>query len=156
MIITQIRFENYRAYYGEVIFDFPIDGERNVSIIFANNDVGKTCFFSGVLFCLYGSKDSDSLKDLINVNAAHISLRSLFLQIKMAKKYLLPVTFLCAEISKRIYQARIFEAGLSLPKVAFQFLQLMMLKKWTISTPLYMKMPPSISSLMVKKSMIIA
>lgn len=36
MIITQIRFENYRAYYGEVIFDFPIDGERNVSIIFAN------------------------------------------------------------------------------------------------------------------------
>lgn len=69
MIITQIRFENYRAYYGEVIFDFPIDGERNVSIIFANNDVGKTCFFSGVLFCLYGSKDSDSLKDLINVNA---------------------------------------------------------------------------------------
>ncbi len=69
MIITQIRFENYRAYYGEVIFDFPIDGERNVSIIFANNDVGKTCFFSGVLFCLYGNKDSDSLKDLINVNA---------------------------------------------------------------------------------------
>ena len=46
MIITQIRFENYRAYYGEVIFDFPIDGERNVSIVFANNDVGKTCFFS--------------------------------------------------------------------------------------------------------------
>lgn len=37
MIITQIRFENYRAYYGEVIFDFPIDGERNVSIIFASN-----------------------------------------------------------------------------------------------------------------------
>mgnify|MGYP001161721600 FL=1 len=55
MIITQIRFENYRAYYGEVIFDFPIDGERNVSIVFANNDVGKTCFFSGVLFCLYGN-----------------------------------------------------------------------------------------------------
>lgn len=69
MIITQIRFENYRAYYGEVVFDFPIDGERNVSIIFANNDVGKTCFFSGVLFCLYGNKDSDSLKDMINVNA---------------------------------------------------------------------------------------
>lgn len=69
MIITKIRFENYRAYYGEVSFDFPIDGERNVTIIFANNDVGKTCFFSGVLFCLYGSKDSDSLKDMINVNA---------------------------------------------------------------------------------------
>jgi len=68
MIIRKIRFENYRAYYGEVVFDFPIDDTRNVSIIFANNDVGKSCFFSGVLFCLYGSKDSDELLDLINVN----------------------------------------------------------------------------------------
>lgn len=69
MIITQIRFENYRAYYGEVVFDFPVDGERNVSIIFANNDVGKTCFFSGVLFCLYGNKRNENLQDMINVNA---------------------------------------------------------------------------------------
>lgn len=68
MIIRKIRFENFRAYYGEVVFDFPIDDTRNVSIIFANNDVGKSCFFSGVLFCLYGSKDSDELLDLINVN----------------------------------------------------------------------------------------
>lgn len=68
MIIRKIRFENYRAYYGEVVFDFPIDDTRNVSIIFANNDVGKSCFFSGILFCLYGSKDSDELLDLINVN----------------------------------------------------------------------------------------
>lgn len=69
MIITRIRFENYRVYYGEVTFDFPIDSNRNVSIVFANNDVGKTSFFSGVLFCLYGSKDSEDLKDMINVNA---------------------------------------------------------------------------------------
>lgn len=69
MIISRIRFENYRAYYGEVVFDFPIDDARNVSIIFANNDVGKSCFFSGVLFCLYGNKDNDDLLDLINVNA---------------------------------------------------------------------------------------
>lgn len=69
MIISRIRFENYRAYYGEVVFDFPIDDGRNVSIIFANNDVGKSCFFSGVLFCLYGNKDNDDLLDLINMNA---------------------------------------------------------------------------------------
>ena len=67
MIIKSIRFENYRAYYGEVLFDFPIDGEKNISILFANNDVGKSCFFSGVLFCMYGPKEN--LKDLINVNA---------------------------------------------------------------------------------------
>ena len=69
MIIHRIRFDNYRAYYGEVVFDFPIEDGRNVSIIFANNDVGKTCFFSGILFCLYGNQDNDNLQDMINVNA---------------------------------------------------------------------------------------
>lgn len=69
MIIHRIRFENYRAYYGEVVFDFPIEDGRNVSIIFANNDIGKTCFFSGILFCLYGNRDNDNLQDMINVNA---------------------------------------------------------------------------------------
>lgn len=46
MIINRIRFENYRVYYGEVVFDFPVDGEKNISVIFANNDVGKTSFFN--------------------------------------------------------------------------------------------------------------
>ena len=69
MIIDSIRFENYRAYYGEINFTFPVEGDRNISIIFADNDVGKSCFFSGILFCLYGERDNDNLKDLINVNA---------------------------------------------------------------------------------------
>ena len=69
MIIDSIRFENYRAYYGETDFSFPVDGDRNISIIFADNDVGKSCFFSGILFCLYGERDGESLKDLININS---------------------------------------------------------------------------------------
>lgn len=69
MIINRIRFENYRVYYGEAVFDFPIEQERNISVIFANNDVGKTSFFQGVLFCLYDEKSTGNLKELINVNA---------------------------------------------------------------------------------------
>lgn len=69
MIFNSLRINNYRAYYGECNFDFSIDGERNISILYADNDVGKSCFFSAILFCLYGPKDSDDLKDLINVNA---------------------------------------------------------------------------------------
>lgn len=69
MIIDSIRFENYRAYYGETSFSFPVVDDRNVTIIYADNDVGKSCFFSGILFCLYGEKDSENLKDLINMNA---------------------------------------------------------------------------------------
>ena len=71
MIINKIRFNNYRVYYGETIFEFPISGERNISIIFADNDVGKTSFFMGILFCLYGTKDDTALSDLINVNAQY-------------------------------------------------------------------------------------
>ena len=63
MIFNSLRINNYRAYYGESIFDFPIEGERNISILYADNDVGKSCFFSAILFCLYGPKDSDDLKD---------------------------------------------------------------------------------------------
>ena len=51
MIFNSLRINNYRAYYGECNFDFPIDGERNISILYADNDVGKSCFFSAILFC---------------------------------------------------------------------------------------------------------
>ena len=45
MIFNSLRINNYRAYYGESIFDFPTEGERNISILYADNDVGKSCFF---------------------------------------------------------------------------------------------------------------
>lgn len=57
------------AYYGEVEFDLSIDEERNVTIIYAPNDVGKTCFFNGIMFCLYGPNKGTDLTDLINKNA---------------------------------------------------------------------------------------
>lgn len=69
MIIDRIRFNNFQAYYNEVIFDFPVDREKNVSVIYANNDVGKSCFFRGILFCLYGTVETNNLLDVINENA---------------------------------------------------------------------------------------
>ena len=71
MIFNSLRINNYRAYYGECNFDFPIDLREYMTrqYDYADNDVGKSCFFSAILFCLYGPKDSDDLKDLINVNA---------------------------------------------------------------------------------------
>ncbi len=57
------------AYYHEAEFDFEIVGDKNVSIIYAPNDVGKSCFFKGILFCFYGALRGQSLKDLININA---------------------------------------------------------------------------------------
>ena len=36
MIFNSLRINNYRAYYGESIFDFPIEGERNINILYAD------------------------------------------------------------------------------------------------------------------------
>ncbi|MCR2805394.1 AAA family ATPase [Paenibacillus soyae] len=69
MIINKIKFHNFMAYYGEVEFDLSIDEQRNVTIIYAPNDVGKTCFFNGIMFCLYGPSKGTDLTDLINKNA---------------------------------------------------------------------------------------
>ncbi len=69
MIINKIKFYNFRAYYKEVEFDFPFDANRNVSIIYANNDVGKSCFFHGIQFALYGLIWGQGLIEFINQNA---------------------------------------------------------------------------------------
>ncbi len=69
MIITKIKFYNFMAYYKEVEFDFEITAEKNVSIIYAPNDVGKSCFFKGILFNFYGTPRGQNLKDLININS---------------------------------------------------------------------------------------
>lgn len=57
------------AYYGEIEFDFPIREDRNVSIIYASNDTGKSCFFKGITFAMYGTNRGEQIKDLVNINA---------------------------------------------------------------------------------------
>ncbi|KEO84707.1 AAA family ATPase [Tumebacillus flagellatus] len=69
MIIKKMILNNFMAYYGEVGFEFPLTADRNVTIIYAPNDVGKTCFFNGIMFCLYGPQKGSDLKELINQNA---------------------------------------------------------------------------------------
>ena len=154
MIFNSLRINNYRAYYGESIFDFPTEGARNISILYADNDVGKSCFFSAVLFCLYGPKDSDNLKDLINVNAqsekSYHAEVSLFVENGKDK----------IEISRSIDlrgkldatpSSKDFKCMLELIKNGVP-LSSDEDEKADLSIPLCMKMPHSISSLTAKKS----
>lgn len=57
------------AYYKDIEFDFPLSDDKNVTIVYAANDVGKSCFFKGILFNFYGTEWGQNLKDLININA---------------------------------------------------------------------------------------
>ncbi len=65
MIFNSLRINNYRAYYGECIFDFPIEGERNISILYADNDVGKSCFFQQFCFACTAPKTAMISKILL-------------------------------------------------------------------------------------------
>ncbi|MFW5795029.1 MAG: AAA family ATPase, partial [Bacillota bacterium] len=81
MIINKIKFKNFMAYYGEIEFDFPIQEDKNVSIIYASNDTGKSCFFKGITFAMYGTNRGEQIKDLINVNALNESNYEAFVSI---------------------------------------------------------------------------
>ena len=48
MIFNSLRINNYRAYYGECNFDFPIDGERNISILYAEENLASFPQFCSV------------------------------------------------------------------------------------------------------------
>jgi DNA sulfur modification protein DndD len=69
MIIDKIKFKNFMAYYGESEFEFSVKNGKNVSIIYAPNDVGKSCFFKGILYAMYGTERNESEYDLLNRNA---------------------------------------------------------------------------------------
>ena len=157
MIFNSLRINNYRAYYGECNFDFPIDGERNISILYADNDVGKSCFFSAILFCLYGPKDSDDLKDLINVNAqsekCYHAAVSLFVENGSDKIEISRTIDLRGKL-EATPSSKDFKCTLELIKNDVP-LSSEEDEKQILSILLYIKMPHSTSSLMAKKSTII-
>jgi len=56
-------------YYGDVEFEFPISIAKNVTIIYAPNDTGKSSIFDGIIFAFYGTDSVKKLKDYINENS---------------------------------------------------------------------------------------
>jgi DNA sulfur modification protein DndD len=70
MKLLEIRFENFRQFYGNQSIEFSKD-DKNITIIFGENGKGKTGVFRGLIFALYGSKhlpQDDSKNDLHLVN----------------------------------------------------------------------------------------
>jgi DNA sulfur modification protein DndD len=53
MIFKEIILKNFRQYKGEVILDFPRDN-GNITLIIAQNGVGKTTLLEAFKYCFYG------------------------------------------------------------------------------------------------------
>ncbi|MEQ8435418.1 MAG: AAA family ATPase [Oceanicaulis sp.] len=71
MILEEIRLTNFRCFYGETFLRFSEDSERNVTIIYAENGVGKTTLLNALLWCFYGETTSrfEKREEILNYDA---------------------------------------------------------------------------------------
>lgn len=53
MIIQRLTIRNFRPFYGEQIIDFSERDDKRVTLIHAENGVGKSAILSSILWCLY-------------------------------------------------------------------------------------------------------
>jgi len=56
MILREIRFSNFLVFYGTQTLVLPYDKSRNVTLILANNNTGKTSVIRALKFLFYGSR----------------------------------------------------------------------------------------------------
>lgn len=71
MILEQIRLTDFRCFFGETSISFSEDPEKNVTIIYAENGVGKTTLLNALLWCFYGETTArfEKREDILNYDA---------------------------------------------------------------------------------------
>lgn len=71
MQLQKINLLNFRQFYGNQEINFSTDPQKNVTLIHAENGVGKTTLLNALLWCFYKHTSSDfELADLIVSNQA--------------------------------------------------------------------------------------
>lgn len=53
MLINKITLNNFRQFYGEQTLNFSTDEHKNVTLIHAENGVGKTALLNAILWCFF-------------------------------------------------------------------------------------------------------
>jgi len=71
VILEEIRLTDFRCFYGECSIKFSEDPEKNVTIIYAENGVGKTTLLNALLWCFYGETTAKFEKkdEILNYDA---------------------------------------------------------------------------------------
>ena len=71
MILEEIRLNDFRCFFGETFIRFSEDTNRNVTIIYAENGVGKTTLLNALLWCFYGETTArfEKREDILNYDA---------------------------------------------------------------------------------------
>jgi DNA sulfur modification protein DndD len=71
MILEEIRLRDFRCFYGESSIAFATDPTKNVTLVYAENGVGKTTLLNALLWCFYGETTSrfEKKEDILNYDA---------------------------------------------------------------------------------------
>lgn len=71
MLLEQVILKDFRCFCGEYSVDFSTDPEKNVTLIHAENGVGKTTLLNAMLWCFYGMTTAkfERKGDLVNHDA---------------------------------------------------------------------------------------
>lgn len=71
MILEEIRLKDFRCFFGESEIRFSTDEEKNVTVIYAENGVGKTTILNALLWCFYGetTRRFEKREDIVNHDA---------------------------------------------------------------------------------------
>ena len=71
MILEEIRLTDFRCFFGETFIRFSEEADRNVTIIYAENGVGKTTLLNALLWCFYGETTArfEKREDILNYDA---------------------------------------------------------------------------------------
>ena len=56
MKLSRIKMKNFRQFYGHQEITFSDDDEQNVTVVHAENGVGKTTLLNAVLWAMYGKQ----------------------------------------------------------------------------------------------------
>lgn len=71
MILEEIRLKDFRCFFGESEIRFSTDEDKNVTVIYAENGVGKTTILNALLWCFYGetTRRFEKREDIVNHDA---------------------------------------------------------------------------------------
>ena len=83
MWLEEITLKNFRCFYGEHVLQLSTDEDRNVTLIHAENGVGKTTLLNAMLWCFYGTTTPkfERKHDLINYDALAAGSTSAFVEV---------------------------------------------------------------------------
>ena len=71
MILEEIRLRDFRCFYGDTNIRFSEDPKKNVTIIYAENGVGKTTLLNALIWCFYGETTArfEKKEEILNYDA---------------------------------------------------------------------------------------